>query len=570
MLSKRLTIWILVPVLFILVGYVLYPSMRTFLLGTDAELFCRAFSSSVQGSEACSWSSFSWRSANVRALYNSVLVSLLTVLGSAILGTALAYFFYRYDFSFKKTLMSIAALPLALPPLVGVLAFLFLYGEVGILPRGLQEIFGLEEVPFSFEGFWAVLFVHVYSLYVYFYLFVTASLRGIDGSLLEASAGLGASSWTTFRRVILPLLRPALLSASLLVFMISMASFTAPLWFAGTENFLTVQIYNYKMNGNLELSATVSIILTAICLIFLVFMEWSNRSQSGVNAGKGTASASVPIRGGWSQFLLTMGVVVLLLFLLLPIATVVLISFAEEGSWTFQVLPQRYTIENYVALFADADIFKPIQNSVIMALLATLGNLVFGVAVALLVARGKIGVIWKDMVRVLAILPFAIPGTVIAINMIIAFNERTPLTFWQVLVGSFWILPLAYFVRYIPYVVRSTISALESYDDRLSEASSDLGAGFWTTFRRVMLPVISGSILAGTLLTFVTALGEYVSSILLYVINNRPISVQIDSQLRHFELGSAAAYSVFLMILIALSTILIRKIGNTDSIGRAF
>ena len=570
MLSRRLTIWILVPVLVILVGYVLYPSLRTFFLGADNDLFCRIFSSSVQGSDTCSWSSFSLRSANVRALYNSVLVSLLTVLGAAILGTALAYFFYRYDFSFKKTLMSIAALPLALPPLVGVLAFLFLYGEVGILPRGLQAILGLEEVPFSFEGFWAVLFVHIYSLYVYFYLFVIAALRGIDGSLLEASSGLGASSWTTFRRVILPLLKPALLSASLLVFMISMASFTAPLWFAGTENFLTVQIYNYKMNGNLELSATVSVILTFICLLFLVFMEWSNRGRQGVNAGKGTASASVPIQGGWSQVFLTVGVVVLLLFLLLPIATVVLISFAEEGSWTYQVLPQRYTFTNYVALFAEPDIFKPIQNSLVMAFLATLGNMVFGVAVALLVARGQIGVIWKDIVRVLAILPFAIPGTVIAINMIIAFNEPTPLTFWQVLVGSFWILPLAYFVRYIPYVVRATISALESYDDRLSEASSDLGAGFWTTFRRVMLPVISGSIMAGTLLTFVTALGEYVSSILLYIISNRPISVQIDSQLRHFELGSAAAYSVFLMILIALSTLVIRKIGNSESVGSAF
>ena len=161
--------------------------------------------------------------------------------------------------------MGLAVIPLALPPLVGVLAFLFLYGESGILPRGLQRLFGLENVPFAFDGLSAVWLVHVYSLYVYFYLFVAAALRGIDRSLLEASAGLGASGWTTFRRVILPLIRPALVSASLLVFMISMASFTAPLLFAGTEPFLTTQIYNYKTNGNLDLSATVSTILTLIC-----------------------------------------------------------------------------------------------------------------------------------------------------------------------------------------------------------------------------------------------------------------------------------------------------------------
>lgn len=556
MLSKRFSYWLFVPVLLVLVGYVLYPSLRTFILGASLEQYSEVFSS--------------WRSANVRALYNSVFISLLTVVGAAVLGTSLAYFFYRYDFRFKKSLMSVAALPLALPPLVGVMAFLFLYGESGILPRGLKMLFNLDEVPFAFEGLWAVLFVHIYTMYVYFYLFVMAALRGIDGSLLEASAGLGASSWTTFRRVIMPLLKPALISASLLVFMISMASFTAPLLFAGTENFLTVQIYNYKTNGDLGLSATVSTILTFICLIFLLFMEWSNRTSEGTSAGKGTASAAVPVRGGLAQVLLTVGVVVLLLFLLLPIATVVLISFAQEGSWTYQLLPQRYTFMNYVALFADSDILQPILNSLKMASIATVGNMVFGVVVALIVAKGTIRVVWRDLIRVLAILPFAIPGTVIAVNLIVAFNEPNPFTFGTILVGSFWILPLAYFVRHIPFVVRATLAALESYDDRLSEASADLGAGFLTTFRRVMLPVISGSILAGTLLTFVTALGEFVSSIVLYIYSNRPISVEILSQLRVYEFGSAAAYSVFLMILIGISTLLVRRLGANDGMGRAF
>jgi iron(III) transport system permease protein len=512
----------------------------------------------------------SWRSANMRALINSVSISLFTVAGAGLLGTSLAYFFFRYEFPLRRTLMSMAALPLALPPLVGVLAFLFLYGESGILPRGLQQLFGLEEVPFAFEGLWAVWFVHVYTMYVYFYLFVTAALRGIDGSLLEASAGLGASTWTTFRRVIAPLLRPSLISASLLVFMISMASFTAPLLFAGTENFLTLQIYNYKMNGDLSLSASASTILTAICLLFLIIIEWSNLRKRGVSAIKGTAAASIPVESGWARALMIAGAIALLLFLLLPIATVLLISFAEEGSWTFQLLPTRYTFDNYLALFVDPDILQPVVNSLRMSALATFGNVVFGVAVALVVAKGRIGLPAREVIRLLAILPFAIPGTVIAVNLIVAFNEPTPLAFGQILVGSFWILPLAYFVRHIPFVVRSSLAALESYDDRLTEASADLGAGFLTTFRKVMLPILSGSILAGSLLTFVTALGEFVSSIVLYVYNNRPISVEILSQLRLYEFGSAAAYSVFLMILIGLSTLVVRRLGTTGSVQKAF
>ena len=171
------------------------------------------------------------------------------------------------------------------------------------------------------------------------------------------------------------------------------------------------------------------------------------------------------------------------------------------------------------------------------------------------------------MVRLLAVLPFAIPGTVIAVNLIVAFGTASALTLGQVLVGSFWMVPLAYFIRHIPLVVRATVAALESYDDRLTEASSDLGAPFRTTFRRVVLPIIGPGILAGTLLTFVAALGEFVSSIMLYIVSNRPISVEIFSQLRIYNFGSAAAYSVFLMLLIGLATLLVRRMGaDTGSV----
>jgi iron(III) transport system permease protein len=548
-MPRRTALLLGVPVLLILLGYVLYPSLRLFVLGLGVDNYATFFAS--------------WRSANVRALVNSVSISLFTVLGAGVVGTTLAYLFFRYDFPLRGTLMALAALPLALPPLVGVLAFLFLYGESGILPRGLQALLGLDEVPFAFEGLWAVWLVHVYTMYVYFYLFVTAALRSIDRSLLEASADLGASTAATFRRVILPLLRPSLVSASLLVFMISMASFTAPLLFAGTENFLTLQIYNYKTNGNLELSATVSTVLTFICLIFLLLLEVGPRRPGTAAAAKGTAAPPLPVQSGLMRTVALAGALGLLLFLLLPIATIVLISFTQEGSWTYQILPERYTFGNYLSLFSDADVLQPILNSLQMALLATAANVVFGVATALYMVKS--GMPGRALVRVLAALPFAIPGTVIAVNMIVAFNTPSPLSFGQVLVGSFWILPLAYFIRHIPLVVRSTSAALEGYDDRLTEASADLGAPFATTFGRVVLPIIGPGILAGTLLTFVAALGEFVSSIMLYVYSNRPISVEILSQLRLYEFGGAAAYSVFLMLLIALSTLVVRKLGAQEA-----
>ncbi|MEX0600644.1 MAG: iron ABC transporter permease, partial [Rhodothermales bacterium] len=539
MLTRRATAYLAVPLLLILSAYVLYPSLRTFEIGMTIDNYARLFSS--------------WSSANVRALYNSVFISITTVLGAGLLGTALAFFFHRFTFPLRGLLMAVAALPLALPPLVGVLAFLFLYGESGMLPRGLQALLDLQSVPFSFDGLWAVWLVHVYTMYVYFYLFVMSALGGIDRSLLEASAGLGASGVTTFRRVVLPQLKPALVGASLLVFMISMASFTAPLLFAGTENFLTLQIYNYKTNGNLALSAAVSTVLTAICLLFLLILETGYSRGRSVGAAKGVSAPPAPITSGWGRSVAVSAAVLILLFLMLPIVTVVLISFVQEGSWTYQILPAAYTLDNYTVLFRDPDVLQPISNSLRMALIATAGNVLFGVGAALYIAKGRLP--GRGMMRLLTALPFAIPGTVIAVNLIVTFNEPSVLAMNAVMIGSFWILPLAYFIRNIPLVVRSTTAALERFDDRLVEASSDLGARFATTFRRIVLPAITPGILAGTLLTFVAALGEFVSSIMLYVFNNRPISVEILAQLRIYDFGAAAAYSVFLMILIGLSTL---------------
>lgn len=545
-LSRRTNWALFALVTLVLLGYVLYPSLRLFREGLSLENLTGVFSS--------------WSSANVRALGNSVWISIWTVVGAGLVGIGLSYWFFRYDFPLKKILIPLAALPLALPPLVGVMAFLFLYGESGILPRGIQVLLALENVPFSFSGLWAVLLVHVYSMYVFFYLFCSASLRNLDRSQLEASYDVGAGQARTFASVILPHLQPSMVSASLLVFMISMASFTAPLLFAGSENFLTLQIYNYKMNGNLAFSATVSTVLTAICLIFLILIEIKGKRRSTPTASKGSAPIAVPVTSGVGRFLAIFAGLGVLIIVLLPIATIILISFVEEGSWTYQVLPERYTMANYLNLITDPTVLEPILNSLKLATMATAGNILFGVLAAVMIAKGSMP--GRGVLGALAILPFAIPGTVIAVNLIFTFNQPSVLSFGRILVGSFWMLPLAYFVRHIPLVFRATLAALESYDDRLTEASADLGASRIQTFTRVILPSIGPGIMAGALLTFVTALGEFVSSIMLYVFDNRPISVEILSQLRMYDFGAAAAYSVFLMILIGLSTIAVRRMGG--------
>ena len=270
--------------------------------------------------------------------------------------------------------------------------------------------------------------------------------------------------------------------------------------------------------------------------------------------------APAPLRSGWARGLAGILSAVFLTVILLPVATVVLLSFVKEGTWTTQALPDTFTLDNYLALATEPAVWEPIRNSLWMAALATLANVVFGVMAALVIVKGVMP--GRGVLRALSLLPFAVPGTVLALGLVVAFDEASVLGGGAVLIGTVWILPLAYFIRHIPLVVRATQAALESTDDRLVEASADLGASGWTTFRRIVWPAIQPAVVAGALLTFVTALGEFVASILLYVYDNRPISVEIFSQLRLYEFGQAAAYSVLLMALVALAVGASRLIGG--------
>lgn len=551
------TILLLLPVLFILFGYVLYPSIRILW-----QSFFRLDERSLANYEEF----FNLRQrANLEALGNSLFISLGSVLLSALVGVPLAFIFTRYRFPGRDLFSALAILPLVLPPLVGVISFMFLYGETGIFPRGLQAIFHLQKPPFAIDGVPAIFLVHTYTMYVFFYIFVSAALGKIDTSVIESAYNLGASRWMVLRKIILPLLTPALVAASLLVFMTSMASFSAPFLFAPSYRVLSLQIYFSKVNNDMDMAATQAGVLSAISIAFLLTMRWYSGRRQYVMISKGVSAYETEIKGRFSRYFMGAVGTLIVLVLLLPHLTVILMSFVKDGTWTWQILPPEYTYRNYVRLFSNPRVLTPIVNSLRMASLATAGNFVFGVLAAYLLAKRRF--FGRGFVDVLVMIPWALPGTVVAMNLIFAFNRRTIFAGNQILASTFWILPLAYFVRNIPLVFRSTYAALQQLDDSLEESARNLGASRFYAFRKVVMPLVMPGVLAGVLLAFVTALGEFVASILLYIPSNKPISVEIYSQLdRLSNFGTASAYSVLLIILISAVLIFsgkVLKIGTT-------
>ena len=502
----------------------------------------------------------------IEAIISSLGLSLGTVLLCALVGVPLAFLFERFTFPGRRLFAALAALPLVLPPLVGTVAFIFLIGESGILAHAIQNLFGLESAPWRLRGWPALLLFHTYTMYPFFYVLTGAGLRRIDASLAEAARSLGGSKLNVLRRVLLPQLTPSLLAAALLTFMTSMASFSAPLFFGGDVRVLTLEIYTARQRGEFVIAVTETVILAIISLgALIVFQRYEGTRRFAAAAMKGAPRRRVSIASGKARALATIVAVIFALALVMPVATLVLVSFATEGSWTTQTLPSAYTFANYQRLFSDPYAAEVFVNSLTMSAIAAVGALLWSFCVVTLLQRRRderkvFGEGWRRLLSLLILIPWALPGTVVAVSVAEAYGSPGSLMGSYVLVGTFWILPMVYFLRFMPLVVRALQASMEQVDPTLEEAAGSLGARAWQRFIRVTLPLVWPGAVAGTLLAFVIALGEYVASVLVFVPANRPISIAIASELRDFNLGAAAAYGVILIVIISVSMVVAGKL----------
>ena len=546
------------------------------------------------------------------ALWRSLWISVASVALAAAVGVPLGFVFERTEFPGRRLLGALIALPVALPPLVGVIAFLFLYGESGFVSRAVQALFALEEPPWRLGGAGAILLVHAYSMYVYFYLFTRAGLARLDAALLEAAASLGAGRARTLARVTLPLLRPALAGAALLTFMTALASFSAPYIFGGGFRVMTTQIVFSRLNGEDAMARVETVTLALVALAGLWVLQKVSPPAATAGAVRGVAPARRRVAGRGGRALAAAAGWGLAAVLLLPHATLVLISLVPPGTWTVEALPPVVDLSNYRELFGPLtgvfaspaaalvglaalgllvsgavvavwgrcrlglriavassclalsalltvglvyfglvstgglERLRPVLNSLWMAAAATAAAVALGLAAAraALSRGGRLGRLLEGLIA----LPWAIPGTVFAVALAVTFSADQPWLGRFVLVGTPWILPLAYLVRNLPMTGRAALAGLGQLDPALEEAAASLGAGPWRTLRRVVLPLVRPAIAAGASLAFITALGDFVVSIVLYTYSTRPISIEILSSLRLQELGVAGVYGVLLMV----------------------
>lgn len=506
---------------------VLYPTVR----------MVAAAISQWQFTAVCSGAGFD-------AVRNTIALCFASVAAAGVFGTALAFLFTRVAFPGRRIAAGLAFLPFALPPLVGVFSFYFLVGSDGVLPRMLGALLGID--GFTLPGFVAVLLVHTHSFYVFFYAMVSAALESMDHAQIEAARTLGAGRWRVFSRVTLPLLAPALLGASLLAFMSSAASFSAPFFLGRDLPILSVEVYYRRVAGDEPGALTLTLCLAAVSLLGVLLFRRSRRTASGASKG-----APRPVRSRTGTAAVTLAAWAIVVVLLLPHLTLVWLSFVDYRAWGTEVLPTEFTFANYLRVFQDPDGFAPIRNSIWMSVLGTAGAVLVGLPAAYLIARKRR---FATAVNVLAMIPWALPGTVIAINLIVAFNDP-----WLPLANTIWILPIAYYVRNVPLFTRMAAAAIEPFDGALLEAGQTLGASRAYCFLHIVCPMLAPAFVAATALVFATGLGEFVASILLCNASNKPIAVKIGEIMHDSVIVDASAYSVLLMIIVAGTFLVARR-----------
>lgn len=486
------------------------------------------------------------------SLWNSLSVGFATAAASVAVGYAAAFTITRTSIRWKKALHLVFILPIISPPFTSALSILMLFGANGLITRGLLGIRN-----YNIYGFKGVLLSQIFTFAPVAYLTLKGVLESLNPTLEDAAMNVGAGRMQTFLRVTLPLSLPGIASAFLVVLIESLADFGNPLVLAGSRfPMLSTQAY-LEITGsfNLPLGAALAVVLLIPSITsFAIQRYYLQKRQYTTVTGKPTASSSKLVSRGARRGLVTFAAL-FSGFVLLFYGTIFLGAFTRV--WGYDFSP---TLDHFSYAFGVG--LGTIRDTLIVALWSTPLSGFLGMLIAFLVVRTSFP--GKGLMEFTSILNFAVPGTVIGIGYILAFN-RPPL----MLMGTLAILVLNFVFRYIPVGIQSGIAVLRQIDPSIEEAAQNLGAGRMTTFRKVTLPIIAPAFFSGLVFAFVRAMTAISAAIFLVSANWNLLTVQILNQVGSGRLGVAAAFSVILVVIVVAAMAVIERLvpGRTGGMA---
>lgn len=473
---------------------------------------------------------------NLRALRNSLVLALMVGFAGTLVGLVFAFTVERAGLGRRAAkLIDLATfLPLISPPFTTSIAFVFSFGPRGLITYDLLGI-GNAKV----YGFTSTFAAETFTYFPIAYLALRPMIASIGTSLEEAAFSLGGSRWHIFRTVTLPLILPGLANAFLLLFGCSLADFATPLILAGSDfPVLPTEAY-LQITGlfDLKSGAILSLLLLVPAGLVYYAQERLVAGRSYVTVtGKAAASGKLDSASRAARF----GLIALCLFVTVAILYFYALLFCASIVMAFGA-NHTLTLAHYHVIFTEG--LPAIRQTLIIALIGMpLGGL-YGIVVGYLVGRTKFT--GRRAMELISMLNYALPGTIVGIAYLLAFNDKP-----FALTGTALIIVACYVFRYSPTGIRTTIALLQQIDRSMEEASTSLGADRFTTFRRVMLPLILPAFFAGLGVVFIRSMTAISATIFLVSIDWTLITVKILENMTEVALGPAAAFSVFVIVVV--------------------
>ncbi len=494
----------------------------------------------------------------VRSFANSFYVSAMAVVGASLLALPLAYITSRFEFRGAAVVQILGFLPLIMPPFVGAVAMQLLFGRNGTVNLLLDDWIGMK-VPFM-EGLNGVIFVQSIHYFPFILINLSAALRNVDRAMEEAAQNLGSHGFRLFRRIVFPLALPGYVAGASLVFVKVFDDLATPL-LLNVKDMLAPQAY--LRVTSIGITDPMGYVISVVLIIASVLAMWASSL-----ATSGTDYATVQRGGGglarrrlrpWEAALAYFLVGLIVLLVLAPHIGLLLLSFATI--WSFAPLPDGYTLSHYSHVFGESSLF--IKNTLIYASLAGLIDIVLGTAISYLVLRTKL--VGRRGLDLLASSALAIPGIVLGIGYLRAFYgielwDGTPL-------ASLWVvIVLALAIRRLPYALRACYAALQQISSSLEEAAENLGATKMRTVRRIVVPLMTGGIVAGFVTSFATAAVELSATLMLVQSNaDAPLAYGLYVFMQSAAgRGPGAALGVVAVVIVAGCTVLSQFLIERD------
>lgn len=489
-----------------------------------------------------------------QSLINSMWVTTCVTILSIIIGTALAYFMTAFKVKLKSAVEVLVIISMLSPPFIGAYSWVLLGGRSGILTKFLSDLFHVQWP--SIYGFSGILLVLTLKLYPFIYLYVSGALKKIDASLIEAAESLGCSGVKKVATVIMPLLLPTILAGALMVFMNALADFGTPMLIGEGYNVMPVMIYSEfisEVGGQANFAAAMATMMVLLTSVIFLLQKYV------VNRKSFTMSSLRPMQAkqlsGLNNIVMHVGIYVLVLVSMIPQFTVMYTSFMKTNG---QVFIAGFSLQSYITVFDNLAL--AITNTYVYSFIAIFVIVVLGMLIAYITTRKKNWL--TDVIDTLTMFPYIIPGSVLGITLLLAFNDE-PL----ILSGTAMIIIVSLVIRRLPYTLRSSSAILYQISPSVEEASISLGASPLKTFFKITAVMMMPGVLSGAILSWITCINELSSSVILYTGGTRTMSVAIYTEVIRASYGTAAALSTILTVTTIVALLLFFKISGSKDIS---